>query len=229
MVDGAGLRPVLVERIPLWLRRSGSTAMIAGSALAVVVGVVALVAVVARWSTEASLARSVSSGVGDTVGLVLVSLAYLPNLLVWTLAYVVGPGFGIGIGGSVTAWSSGGSLLPGIPLLGAVPPDAPAAAPLLLLLPVLCGVVASVLLRRRQQLHLRDEVTALLGGAALLGVLTMLLCLLAGGSLGGGRLTALGPPALLTGLATFGFVAAGAVLWSLLVRVSPTIWVSGDH
>jgi hypothetical protein len=229
VVDGAGLWPELVDRIPQWLRRSGSTALIAGRALAVVVGVVALAAVVARWSTEASLARSVSSGVGDTVGLVLVSLAYLPNLLVWALAYVVGPGFGIGIGGSVTAWSSGGSLLPGIPILGAVPPDAPAAAPLLLLLPVLCGVVASVLLRRRQQLHLRDEVTALLGGAALLGVLTVLACLLAGGSLGGGRLTALGPPALLTGLATFGFVAAGAVLWSLLVRVSPTIWVSGDH
>jgi len=94
---------------------------------------------------------------------------------------------------------------------------------------VLCGVAASVLLRRREQLHLRDEVVALLGGAAVLGLVTVGLCLLSGGSLGSGRLTALGPPALLTGLATFGFVAAGAVLWSLLVRVTPTIWVSGDH
>jgi hypothetical protein len=229
VVDGAGLWSPAVARFPTWLRRSGSTALTAGTALAAVVGVVALVAVVARWSTEAALARSVSSGAGDTVGLVLVSLAYLPNLLVWTLAYVVGPGFGIGIGSSVNAWSSAGSLLPGIPLLGAVPPDAPAAAPLLLLLPVLCGVAASVLLRRRQQLHLLDEVVALLGGSALLGLITVGLCLLSGGSLGGGRLTALGPPALLTGLATFGFVAAGAVLWSLLVRITPTIWVSGDH
>ena len=229
VVDGAGLVTGLVESVPTWLRRSGWTALVAGTGLAGSVVVVALVAVVARWSTETSLARAVSSGAGDTVGLVLVTMAYLPNLLVWALSYVVGPGFGIGVGGSVDAWSSGASILPGVPLLGAVPPDAPAAAPLLLLVPVLCGVAASVLLRRRQQLHLRDEVVALLGGAAVLGLVTVGLCLLSGGSLGSGRLTALGPPALLTGLVTMGFVAAGAVLWSLLVRVTPTIWVSGDH
>jgi hypothetical protein len=229
VVDGAGLAAGLVENVPTWLRRSGWAALVAGAGLAGAVALVALVAVVARWSTEASLAHAVSSGAGDTAGLVLVSLAYLPNLLVWTLSYLVGPGFGIGVGGSVTAWSSGGSLLPGIPLLGAVPPDAPAAAPLLLLLPVLCGIAASVLLRRRQQLSLLDEVVALVGGAAVLGLVTVGLCLLSGGSLGSGLLSALGPPALLSGLATFGFVAAGAVLWSLLVRVTPTIWVSGDH
>ena len=229
VVDGAGLVTGLVESVPTWLRRSGWTALVAGTGLAGSVAVVALVAVVARWSTETSLARAVSSGAGDTVGLVLVTMAYLPNLLVWALSYVVGPGFGIGVGGSVDAWSSGASILPGVPLLGAVPPDAPAAAPLLLLVPVLCGVAASVLLRRREQLHLRDEVVALLGGAAVLGLVTVGLCLLSGGSLGSGRLTALGPPALLTGLVTMGFVAAGAVLWSLLVRVTPTIWVSGDH
>jgi hypothetical protein len=229
VLDGAGLVAGLVENLPPWLRRSGWVALVAGTGLAGAVALVALVAVVARWSTEASLAHAVSSGAGDIVGLVLVSLAYLPNLLVWTLSYDVGPGFSIGIGGSVDAWSSGAALLPGIPLLGAVPPDAPAAAPLLLLVPVLCGIAASVLLRRRHQLHLLDEVVALLGGAGVLGLVTVGLCLLSGGSLGGGRLTALGPPALLTGLVTFGFVAAGAVLWSLLVRVTPTIWVSGDH
>ena len=229
VVDGAGLVAGLVENIPPWLRRSGWAALVAGTGLAAAVTVVALVAVVARWSTEASLAHAVSSGAGDAAGLVLVSLAYLPNLLVWTLSYVAGPGFSIGIGDSVGAWSSGAGLLPGIPLLGAIPPDAPAAAPLLLLVPVLCGVAASVLLRRRHELHLLDEVAALLGGAGVLGLVMVGLCLLSGGSLGGGRLTALGPPALLTGLATFGFVAAGAVLWSLLVRVTPTIWVSGDH
>jgi len=229
VVDGAGLGAELLARFPQWLRRAGWTALVAGTGLAASVAVVALAAVVARWSTEVSLARAVSSGAGDTAGLVLVSLAYLPNLLVWALAYVVGPGFGIGVSGSVTAWSSGGALLPGIPLLGAVPPDAPAAAPLLLLVPVLCGIAASVMLRRRHELHLVDEVVALLGGAAVLGLVTIGLCLLSGGSLGSGLLSALGPPALLTGLATFGFVAAGAVLWSLLVRVTPTIWVSGDH
>ena len=75
------------------------------------------------------------------------------------------------------------------------------------------------MLRRRHELHLLDEVAALLARAAVLGWCTVgRTACFSGGSLGGGRLTALGPPALLTGLATFGFVAAGAVLWSLLVR-----------
>jgi hypothetical protein len=195
----------------------------------VVVVVVAVVAIVVRWGTESALLHSVANGAGDTVGLLLVSLAYLPNLLVWTLAYVVGPGFGIGAGESVSAFSSGGALLPGLPLLGAVPPDSPAAAPLLLLVPVVCGVVASVLLRRREQLPLVEEAVALLVGAGLLGVAVSVLAWLSGGSLGGGRLTGLGPAALVTGAATFGLVAAGAVLWSLLVRITPTIWVTGDH
>jgi hypothetical protein len=229
VVDGAGLRSDLVARAPIWLRRAGSTALTAGIALSAVAGVVALAAILSRWSTEASLARAVSVGAGDTVGIVLVSLAYLPNLLVWTLSYVVGPGFGVGGGATIDPFSASGGLLPGVPLLGAVPPDAPAAAPLLLLLPVLCGVLAALLLRRRQDLRLADEVVALLGGAGLLGAVTVLLCWLSGGSLGAGRLDSMGPPPLTTGLAVFALVAAGAVLWSLLVRITPTIWVHAEH
>jgi hypothetical protein len=229
VIDGAGLWPSLVDRVPPPLRRGGPVALQAGAALAVAVGLVALVAIVARWSTEAGLLHSVATGAGDTVGLLLVSLAYLPNLLVWTLAYVVGPGFGIGAGESVSAFASGGALLPGLPLLGAVPADSPAAAPLLLLVPVACGIAASFLLRRRGPLALVDELVALLAGCGLLGVAVVVLAWLSGGSLGGGRLTGLGPAALATGVATFGLVAAGAVLWSLVVRITPTIWVTGDH
>jgi hypothetical protein len=229
VVDGAGLWPGFVDRLPAALRRGGPVAARAGMALTAVVGVVAVVAIVLRWGTESGLLHSAATGAGDTVGVLLVSLAYLPNLLVWTLAYVVGPGFGIGAGESVSTFSSGGALLPGLPLLGAVPPDSPAAAPLLLLVPVVCGVLGSILLRRREQLGLVDEAVALLAGAGLLGVAVAVLAWLSGGSLGGGRLTGLGPAALATGAAAFGLVAAGAVLWSLVVRITPTIWVTGDH
>ena len=229
VIEGAGLWPGIVDRLPRALRRGGPVAVQAGAALAAVVGVVAVVAIVVRWSTESGLLHSVATGAGDTVGLLLVSLAYLPNLLVWAFAYVVGPGFGVGAGQSVSAFSSGGALLPGLPLLGAVPPDSPAAAPLLLLVPVVCGVVASILLRRRGRLGLVDEVVALLAGSGVLGVAVAVLVWLSGGSLGGGRLTGLGPAALATGAATFGLVAAGAALWSLVVRITPTSWVTGDH
>jgi hypothetical protein len=229
VVDGASLRPVLLDQVPPVLRRAGRAAAVAGTGLVAVSVLVAIVAVATRWSSVQSLGSTIAHGAGDVVGLVLVSLAYLPNLLVWTLSFVVGPGFGVGAGQSVSAFSAGGALLPGMPLLGAIPADSPAAAPLLLLLPVACGIAASVWLRRSERLSLVDEVVALVAAATIVGVATVVLCWLSGGSLGGGRLTGLGPPALLTGLATFGFVAGGAVLASLVVRLTPTIWVTGHH
>lgn len=229
VVDGAGLRAGLVAGMPGVVRRAALVAGTAGAALGVVVGVVAATALVSRWSTETALSHQVAPGPGDAVGLFLVSLAYLPNLLVWALSYVVGPGFSIGSGAWVDAYSSDGGLLPGVPLLGAVPPDAPVAAPMLLLLPVLCGMLGAVVLRRRAHLHLREEVVALLGGAALLGLATVVLCALSRGSLGAGRLADLGPPPLLVGLAVVGLVSAGAVLWSLVVRITPTVWVRAEH
>jgi len=175
------------------------------------------------------MTHQLAPGVGDAVGVLLVSLAYLPNLLVWTLSYVVGPGFGVGGGATVDPFYAAGALLPGVPMLGAVPSDAPAAGPLLLLLPVAAGIVGSVVLRRRIHLALLPEVGAVLGGAALLGVVTLVLAALSRGSLGDGRLVGLGPAPLVTGIVTFGLVAAGAVLWTLVVRITPTIWVTGER
>ncbi|HEY5137406.1 MAG TPA: DUF6350 family protein [Candidatus Nanopelagicales bacterium] len=229
VVDGAGLLPGLRARVPDLLRAAGLVAAASGAALAVAVGTVAGVALAARWSTVTSMSHQLAPGVGDAVGVLLVSLAYLPNLLVWTLSYVLGPGFGVGGGATVDPFYAAGGLLPGVPMLGAVPSDAPAAGPLLLLLPVAAGIVGSVVLRRRIHLALLPEVGAVLGGAALLGVVTVVLAALSRGSLGDGRLVGLGPAPLVTGIVAFGLVAAGAVLCTLVVRITPTIWVTGEH
>ena len=229
VIDGAGLVPSLLERAPELLRASALVAAGSGAALAVAVGTLAGVALAARWSTVVAMSHQLAPSAGDAAGVLLVSLAYLPNLLVWTLSYVVGPGFGVGGGATVDPFYAAGGLLPGVPVLGAVPTDAPAAGPLLLLLPVAAGSVGAMVLRRRMHLGLMREVAAVLGGAALLGVATALLAALSHGSLGDGRLVGLGPAPLVTGAAAFGLVAAGAVLWTLVVRITPTIWVTGEH
>ena len=229
VAEGAGLLPSLRERVPVPGRRAGLVAASAGAGLTVVVGLAVAAALALRWSAVTTMGHQLAPGPGDAAGLFLVSLSYLPNLLVWALAYVVGPGFAVGGGSSVSAFETGGALLPAVPVLGAIPPSTPVAAPLLLLLPVAAGIFASIVLRRRETLDLRDEVVACVAGAALVGVAVGLASALAGGSLGSGRLAALGPSPLTTGLAAAGFVAAGAVLWSLVVRITPTVWVSADH
>lgn len=225
---GGPLGAALLGRLPTWARDSLVAAGAAAGALAVAVGVVAAIAVVLRWSSITSLTHQLAPGGGDALGVLLLSLAYLPNLLVWVLAYVAGPGFAIGGGTGVDPFSQSGGLLPVVPLLGAVPEQAPAAGPLLLLLPVAAGAVAALVLRHRRSLPLREEAIGLVGGAVLVALGAALLAALAGGALGDGRLEQLGPPALATGLALGGLVAAGALLVSLGSHVLPTIWVHGE-
>ena len=223
----------LVARLPQVVRDGLLAAGAAAGALAVLVGLTALVAVVTRWATVTGLGHQLAPGAGDAVGLVLLTLAYLPNLLVWALSYVAGPGIGVGGGATVDPFTSTGALLPGVPALGAIPSVAPVAGPLLLLLPVLAGVAAAVVLRHRRHRGLRDEALALLVASGAVGVGTAVLSLLSGGALGDGRLTGLGPPAYAAGAAVGALVAAGALLVSLgthvVPRALPTLWVTHDE
>ncbi len=233
VLAGGPYGPALVAWLPQVVRDGFLAAGAAAGALAVVVGVAVVVALVSRWSTVVGLSHQLAPGAGDAAGLVLLTLAYLPNLLVWALSYVAGPGFGVGAGATVDPFASTGALLPGIPALGAVPSVAPVAGPLLLLLPVLAGVVAAVVVRHRRHLGLRDEVLALLVASGVVAVATSVLALLSGGALGDGRLSGLGAPAYAAGAAVGGLVAAGSLLVSLgahvLPEVLPTLWVTHDE
>lgn len=232
VASGAGLLAPLVDRVPPTARRAALVAGVAGGALVVASGVVAVVALVARWSTVTGLERQVAPGALEAVELLLVSIAYLPNLLLWTLSYLAGPGFAAGGGTTVDPFSAAGALLPGIPVLGAIPVDAPALAPLLLLLPVAAGVLGALALRRRGPAGLGAECGQVLLGALAVGAVAALACAFAGGALGSARLAQLGPHAWQTGLALAGLVAAGGLLVALVARVPlrlPTIWVhEGD-
>ncbi|MGD9955385.1 MAG: DUF6350 family protein [Candidatus Nanopelagicales bacterium] len=225
VAEGAGLLPRLHDALPVLVRRALVAAAAAGSALVALVGIVATAAIVLRWSTVTGLAHGVAPAASDAVGLFLLSLVYLPNLLVWTLSYVAGPGFSVGAGVDVGPFSPGSGLLPGAPLLGAIPADPPAAAPLLLLLPVLAGAIGALVVRRRGSLTLVDEALVVLGASLLVGVGAGLLSWLASGSLGAARLAGLGPAAVPVALATTGLVLAGALLVTLLAHALPRIWV----
>ena len=232
VASGAGLLAPVLGAVTEQTRRTVLVAGVAGASLVVGAGLVSVVAVVARWSAVTGLERQVAPGAFDAVGLFLVTLAYLPNMLVWALSYLAGPGFSAGGGATIDPFSASGALLPAVPVFGAIPVDAPAAAPLLLLLPVLAGALAAFAVRRRGRLTLASEAAAVLLGSVVLGVAVALLGLLAGGALGSARLAVLGPNAWQTGLAVAGLVAAGGVLVSLTSRIStrvlPTLWVHDD-
>jgi hypothetical protein len=154
------------------------------------------------------------TGVAGQAGITLVSLAYGGNAAIWAAAYLLGPGFLLGAGTTVSLTEVVVGPLPTVPLLAGLP-DGPvgAAGAGLLAFPVIAGMAAGWMLTRRlvrTRQAARNAAarpggpgpagpgwTGLLAAAALAGpVAGLLLGLLAsvsGGALGAGRLARIGP------------------------------------
>ncbi len=169
-----------------------------------------------------ALHQALDPGVLGGALLTLGQALLVPTFAVWATAWTSGTGFAVGTGTSVAPGGTSLEVLPTLPVLGALP--APGPTPGLawaaVAVPVLVGAGAWWLHARRA-----PEVAGLLRrcGAALLaglaaGAGVAVLAAFASGPLGHGRMSQVGPDALLTGAVVAGEVAAGAVLAVLLTR-----------
>lgn len=201
--------------LPDAVRRASGPAV---RGLALLLGLATLVvlgAIVVSWGSVADLHGEV--GAGFLGGLLLsgVQVAALPNLALWVVAFLAGPGFSVVDGAHMSLSGSTGGLMPLVPVLGAMPE--PGSYPwfirLLVLVPVLVGgyvgrrSLGSV--ARLSSLRTKASVAAvaclLVAGA--IGVLDGL----GGGSLGAYRLSDIGASALWTALALAGELLVGAL------------------
>ena len=118
--------------------------------LAGLVGLGALVlavALVLRGGEVIALFEAASvDALGATV-VTLAQLAYLPTLAVWGLAFVAGPGFAVGTGTAVSPAGTQLGVIPGIPVLGALPESTTPWLLLLVLLPIGLGALAGWIAR----------------------------------------------------------------------------------
>jgi hypothetical protein len=154
-----------------------------------------------------ALYQGVQSGVLGGAALTLGQLALLPSFVIWTSSWLLGPGFALGAGSSVSPLGVSLGPLPAIPVLGALPPPDLAPGFLVLLVPVVAAFVAGVMLRGRL-LDVLGPGRRVVGWAVLAGVLAALvaglvmaaLAFLASGSAGPGRLSVVGPDPLEVGL-----------------------------
>jgi uncharacterized protein DUF6350 len=159
------------------------------------------------------------AGVVGQAGVTLVCLAYLPNAAVWAMAYLIGPGFAIGVGTVVSPADTVVAPVPVVPLLAAVPAHPIAhLAPALIAAPVLaCLASGWALVRWRGADHpgWRSLLSAAALGALVAGALVAIAAWASAGALGTGRLAEIGPAAgrvglWATGLAAFGLLAGAA-------------------
>jgi hypothetical protein len=161
---------------------------------------VSLVAFVVALVTDVDTALNVTSQLdtdtGATVQLVVVSLLVVPNAVVFSGSYLLGPGFTVGTHTIVSPSVVTIGALPMFPLLAALPDTGPTPAWTAALVGV-APVVGAVGAMRAQRAHptYRWEEGALhgCGGGMLAGVAFAVLALLAGGAVGPGRMTDVGP------------------------------------
>jgi hypothetical protein len=195
----AGLMPARPRSIVL--------GMLGSAAILAAVGAVLTGASLAVHLPEVKAASdALGPGLGGALLLLLAQIAYAPNAIIWAVAYTLGPGFAFGAGTVVAPTGSALGAVPVFPILAAMPSgarlDAPAWVPVLILaMPYAAGIFAGIVTMRIAPTPV-IEAAPLWGFAAgaATGALAGLAAAFAGGPLGDGRLSAVGPSGLQVGL-----------------------------
>ena len=192
------------------------------------------IGILAGWSQIVATYQELHAGaVGDTA-VTLLQLGFLPNLVIYAIAWSTGAGFSFGAGTSVGLTSSDAGTLPMLPILGAVPESMGTFGLVGLLVPLGAGAIAGWWFLREGEDHLDEWValkvpfrplSALISAVALgvmTGIMTSFGALWLGwisyGSLGIGRFTEVGAEPLTFAAHTALTVGAGVTFGMLLSR-----------
>ncbi|NNH04494.1 cell division protein PerM, partial [Microbacterium ulmi] len=153
---GAGIVARVRDRVEVAPRGWGAAPALvvrgAGVVLGGLVGAGALVVAIAAVAGGDDVIALFEAGNVDLVGIVVVALgqlAYLPTLVVWGMSFVAGPGFAVGVGTSVSPSGTQLGVVPGIPVLGALPESTSTWLLLVALVPVALGAFAGWIARSR--------------------------------------------------------------------------------
>jgi hypothetical protein len=210
--------------------RSVILGMVAALALLTVCGaLLSAISLLVHYGAYKQAVGALNPGIFGSVLLLLASLCYLPNSVIWAVAYLLGPGFSFGIGTAVSPAGSALGAIPAFPMLAALPVGDKAAFPawlgfFVLITPYLAGALAGLM-------TVRIAPTPSLEAAPLWGLVTGSLAAVvigfcakfSGGPLGAGRLASVGPSGGEVGLVAVlevgvtAALVAGAANW-LIIR-----------
>lgn len=225
---GSGRAAIWAAFVPASVRAAGAACLrVLGGYLALS-GLVFLVAFALDLGTAVNVMSRLHLSAGDGTVYTALTATLVPNAVVFTGSYLLGPGFAVGVDTLVSPTGVVLGPLPMFPLLAALPANGPTAAwtAYLLALPPLAAAVAVARSQRRYP-TLRWDHGALRGcvGGALAGLLLGLLAVVAGGAVGPGRMREVGPFAfdvLVHAITSFG-------LGGLVGGVLMTWWQRRTH
>lgn len=188
--------------------RAAIVAALRGGAAAAA-GIIALASlataalIVASYAKVISLYESLHSELLGGIAVTLGQIALLPNIVIWSASWLVGPGFALGTGSSVSPLGTQLGPIPAIPILGALPSGPLAFGFVGLLVPVVVGFLVGAILGPplRREADGALLVAAGLGVGLVGGVILGLLAWFSAGAAGPGRLADVGPNPWAVGVA----------------------------
>lgn len=231
----AGVPGILFRRLPPVVGEGIRTGMV-GALLLFGAGAGAAGMAIAVNGGEASqILNDYRTGILGQFGLILVCVLYGPTMAVWAASYLIGPGFSIGVGTTISAGQVTIGRLPALPALAGLPgKPAGALGALMLGLPLAAGMTAGWLhvRRARRRATGRQRTDPVVRRKAWLDLVCS--CLVAGpvaasiiavasyaatGSLGRGQLAEIGPHTVPVSLLGGLIVAVGALVAAVATRL----------
>ena len=224
-VDDAGGRlSAWFHRLPTTPRLTIVTALRGGAAAAAaVVAAAALVTTAALVGSYAKIITLYESLHGEVLGGIAITigqLALIPNAVIWSASWLVGPGFAIGTGSLVSPLGTQLGPVPALPMLGALPSGQLAFGFVGLAVPIAVGFLVGAALgpRLRARLDGGPLLLAGIGAGVVGGVLLGLLAWASAGSAGPGRLEHVGPDPWAVGICAAIELAIACTLGMLASR-----------
>lgn len=215
------LRRMIAEGPQPWVT-AGGAALRAGlgtvTTVIVAASIVTTMALMLGYGQVIALYESVQAGVLGGIALTAAQLALLPTLVIWAASWLVGPGFAVGAGSTVSPIATTLGPLPSVPVLGALPSEPSPLGFMTLIVPVLAAFIAGLAVRPRLVAALDGEPPRwwALGTAALAALIAAgamgFLAFVGAGAAGPGRLAEVGPDPVTVGLWMFVETLIGASL-----------------
>lgn len=196
ILRSSGLLPDLADLLPGWVRSALVGALVVAAVMLAAGALLTAVSLAVSAGRARELVGSLQTGNVGGLALLLLSVAFVPNMAIFGSSYVLGPGFAIGAGTSVSLTGTHLGPVPALPLLAALPESTSVTPALwaLLAVPVLGGVLAGVVVGRRAvNAPLNEVLLTAVGAVVAAGLGLGLLALLAGGPVGTGQLATVGP------------------------------------
>lgn len=210
--------------------RAAEVCRLGAASLAALLGLAAVtvaIALIVGYSGIVALTQHLQLDPLGSALLFLTQLALLPVAVLWGLAWLLGSGFAVGAGSSVTPFETLLGPLPALPIFGAIPQGWGAFGALAPALVVLVGVGVAVLLGRRAEARRASwavAVTVPVVAAILVGFAVTALSALATGAIGPDRLSVTGPNPWVTGGLAAAELGLGLLIGTAAARIDARQW-----